>query len=233
MASDARAGVQGHFLRNSYTQALIFAGITPVLVPSNLNEESLRVLYERVDGVLLPGGGDVDPCYLGMQDNDPDIHLVTDIDRSRDQVELRLTRWAFHDDKPLLGICRGQQVMNVALGGSLILDIPSQIEKSLTHKTGDWMRRRDELLHSVEIRTYTRLAALLGDGELPVNSIHHQAVNRIADGLEGTACAPDGIVEAIEAPDARFFVGVQWHPEEIYSASPRMQALFTGFAAVM
>jgi putative glutamine amidotransferase len=142
-------------------------------------------------------------------------------------------RLAHQNDKPLLGICRGIQVMNVAMGGTLILDIPAQVGDAVTHQVESTPKWRKAILHDVEIDSQSRLAEAVGAETLPVNSIHHQAVKMVAKSLRVTACASDGVIEGLEDPTRRFFLGVQWHPEEIYFDSPRMQALFQSFGDVM
>jgi putative glutamine amidotransferase len=132
-----------------------------------------------------------------------------------------------------LGICRGIQVMNVALGGSLILDIPSQVGDSVRHQVGSTPQWRRAFLHDVEVTRQSRLAEAVGPDTLAVNSIHHQAIKTVADGLQATAYASDGVIEGVEDANRRFFLGVQWHPEEIFEDSPRMQALFQSFGDVM
>ena len=216
------------FLFDAYLYALSTCGLTPIIVPPILDEESLRRIYQGVDGIVLSGGGDMHPRFL---DTSPEENTYAEeIDEARDETELRLVRWAFEDDKPLFGICRGQQVMNVALGGSLIMDIPAQIGETVPHQVHNDPQRRFKLLHDIQIEPQTKIASILGAGTLSTNSIHHQAVKDIAPPLQCTSTAPDGIIESLEAPEARFFLGVQWHPEEIYTRHPKMHLLFQAFA---
>ena len=227
------SGVRVHYLPEAYTRALIDSGMTPVFVPVTIDDDSLRSIYERVDGIVLAGGGDVHPWRLGLTDSDPDAAHAIEIDVSRDETEITLARWAYEDDKPLLGICRGIQVMNVALGGSLILDIPSQVGETVTHQKENTPYWRRAILHDVEIEDHSRLAEAVGGETLAVNSIHHQAIKTAADPLKVTARAGDGVIEGVEDANRRFFLGVQWHPEEIFYDSPRMRALFQSFGDVM
>jgi putative glutamine amidotransferase len=155
-------------------------------------------------------------------------NLAREIDSERDALELDLARRAHAEGKPLLGICRGQQVMNVALGGSLWVDIPSQVGSGVMHRQAG--ASRQAYLHTVEVCAGTRLADLLGTGQGPVNSIHHQAVERLAEGLVVNALAPDGLIEGLEDPCHPFFLGVQWHPEELYTQDPAARRLFQAFA---
>jgi putative glutamine amidotransferase len=220
------SGVLTHLLPQAYTRALLACGVMPVLVPSTENPEALRSLYERVDGILISGGGDVNPRYSGRDSCD----LVYDVEDARDTTEINLIRWAYEDNKPLLGICRGQQVMNIAFGGTLIMDIPSETESSITHRIGSTAAERKMLLHTVEVASNSTVKPSLGTGLVEVNSIHHQAIKELGRELRPFAYAPDGLIEGVEIPGAHFFVGVQWHPEELFEFHPQMQALFQQFA---
>jgi putative glutamine amidotransferase len=148
------------------------------------------------------------------------------IDADRDRIEIALTRWAVADDKALFAICRGIQVVNVALGGSLIQDIPSQFETDLIHAGSSINAARDQVLHAVRSDADSILASIIGSDEVGVNSFHHQSIKALAPALTVTALSPDEIVEAVEHPGKRFFLGVQWHPEEMAAGRADMQALF-------
>jgi len=211
-----------------YILALEVAGGLPVLVPPNLDSATLHELYARLDGILLIGGGDVDPAIYGLNTDDG-VNLRS-VDHYRDAAEIALTRWAFEDDKPLLGVCRGIQVMNVALGGTLYRDLKVEFATTVDHDLDGVGQRRIEG-HTVTVSPDSTLAALLGSTEIPVNSMHHQAIATLAADLTPVAVAPDGIVEGVEHKGARFFVGVQWHPEELYTYSDAMKHLFEGFVA--
>jgi putative glutamine amidotransferase len=205
----------------TYVDALIRAGAAPLLIPNLTDQALLHTFYERLDGVLLSGGDDVDPRHYG-EDRHEKCGTITP---ERDATELPLTRWAIEDGKPLLGICRGIQVLNVALGGTLYQDIQAQVPGAGRH---DWHRGypRNHPAHVVEIPAQARLAHLLGTTSLPVNSLHHQAVKDVAPGLTPAGRAPDGIVEAVEAEDHPFAIGVQWHPEELAGEDLCAQRLF-------
>lgn len=212
----------GAYARNAW--AIADAGGLPVYIPTGLPEDALRALYERVDAVLLPGGPDVDPSYYGAVRH-PETKVIDD---ARDTLELTLARWTYADDRPLFGICRGHQVMNVAFGGTLIQDIPSEVKTEFIHDTPDELPR-STIQHKVELSPNSHLAAILGTTSVAVNSLHHQSVERPAPGVAVTAYSPDGVVEALEAPDKQFVLSVQWHPEDLYKNDDRMKHLFESF----
>lgn len=172
------------------------------------------VVLGQVDAVLLTGGGDVDPALYG-EERHPTVH---DAEPGRDAFELQLARKAMEHDVPLLAICRGAQVLNVAAGGTLVQDIPSAVDTDLPHSLTE---RPDCLAHGIRVEPASRLAQVLG-GKTPdvcachVNSRHHQSVGRIGEGLTISARSEDGVVEAIEKPSAHFCIGVQWHPENFW-----------------
>ena len=169
------------------------------------------------DGLLLPGGGDMDPKFYGQAR----IPACGEPNLLRDAAEPLLLRAFLAADKPVLGICRGIQVMNAALGGDLYQDIKPF--EHLPHND-HWAK-----VHTVTVRRGTLLSRILGQDIVLVNSQHHQAVDRVAPGFTLAALSEDGIVEAIEKPDARFCLGVQWHPEWLSDADPAMQGLFDAF----
>ncbi len=212
-----------HALREDYVRSVQQADAVPVALPP-LRPEDAPLVLERVDGVLLSGGGDVDPAEYGQQPH-PKLGRV---DRKRDAFELALAREALRRDRPLLAICRGQQVLNVAMGGTLLQDIPSELQVAAGHAgTGERSRRS----HAVEVVAKTRLRAVLGRDTVLVNSFHHQAVDRIGEGLVISArCPDDGVVEGLEAPAARFVVAVQWHPESFWAEADSFQRLFDAHA---
>jgi putative glutamine amidotransferase len=190
--------------------------------------DRVEAVVSSCAGLLLPGGADVGPDRYG-EDGHP---TVTDVDVARDEYEIALVRAALEAGVPILAICRGLQVMNVAAGGSLIQDIPSQVGTAVPHQVST---PKDQIAHDVSVVPGSRLAALMGGaaagGRLPVNSRHHQAVKRIAPGFVVTAEAPDGVIEALERPESRFCVGVQWHPEN-FVESGIFLPLFAGLISV-
>jgi putative glutamine amidotransferase len=201
----------------SYVQAVRNNGGIPLVIPTGLTEDDLAAIFAKVDGLVFPGGGDIEPSIFTKETHEK----VYGISPERDHLELTLVRWAGEREKPFLGICRGVQVMNVAFGGSLILDIPSHQEGALTHRNDDWKL----LAHEVKVNEETRLAEILGSPIVRVNSLHHQSVKEVAPSLIATAIAPDGVIEALEMPTHRFGVGVQWHPEALQDQAP-MRNLF-------
>lgn len=211
-------------LNQRYVMAVEAAGGAPLIVPPGLDETILAQIFNRLDGVLLSGGGDMDPACYGEAPH-PSVY---DISPERDRAEMHLARWAVEREKPVMSICRGMQVFNVALGGTLLQDIPSQAPGSLTHMFDTKTVAREHIAHTVQIDPGTRLLSLIGADKAEVNSWHHQSLKKIAPALRVTACAPDGIVEAAEIPGHRFAVSVQWHPEWLYDRQPEMLRLFEG-----
>lgn len=194
-------------LMQSYVNAVIQAGGVTVLIPSLIAEAGWDVVYSRLDGILFSGGGDI---ALEYSPGEPHPR-IDGVDRARDSVELKMVQAAALDGKPFLGICRGCQVMNVALGGTLYTHIPDQLPNALDHDYPGNMRT--VLVHEVKLEEGTRIAEVHGEPILKVNSHHHQGLKDIASSLCVAGYAPDGLVEAIELPDHPFGLGVQWHPE--------------------
>ena len=208
----------------SYLQALELAGGVPMLIPITDRESTLRRLYECMDGLLLVGGVDIDPAHYG-ESHHPELGKV---DAQRDWTELALTPWALTDGLPVLGICRGIQTLNVAVGGSLWQDIAAQVPDALWHTYyPDYPYNR--LSHSVKPEPESHLAEILVDPEVQVNSLHHQAVKDVGEGLWVTARSPDGMIEGLEGTGDAWVVGVQWHPEWLLNDDPRMRRLFEAF----
>jgi putative glutamine amidotransferase len=210
-----------------YFTALTRAGAVPIMVPLlDDDEATLRAMYERMDGVFLAGGVDVDPAAYGREKSD----VCGRTDPARDTVELALTRWAVADGKPLLGVCRGLHILNVALGGTLHQDTALCVPDSIKHDYFPMQGfARDLLSHEVEVSPGTRLGDLLGTGAVAVNSMHHQAVMDLGKGLRPTAVAPDGLIEAIEGLNGAFSVAVQWHPEALIDEDRPTLDLFLAF----
>jgi putative glutamine amidotransferase len=196
-------------VNTAYVSAVLAAGGIPVLLLPELTPEESTDLFGECDALLLTGGEDVDPACYGAERH-PKLRTV---DRRRDANELALVADARARDLPILGICRGIQLLNVAFGGSLIQDIPSQRPGNVNH---DPSTPRDSAAHDLSITEGSRLRQILETSDLRANSFHHQAIDRVGEGLIVSALAPDGLVEGVESSDpSEWIVAVQWHPEEL------------------
>lgn len=209
----------------TYTSAIIAAGGIPVLLPLQ-DRDALVTLCSRLDGVLLAGGDDVNPTRYGET-----AHPKTEApDDLRDTVEIELARLALDEHIPLLAICRGLQVLNVAAGGTLIQDIASLVPGAIRHEYDyDAYAARQEITHTVELVAGSRLASIMGTS-VGVNSYHHQAAATLSRAFTPVGYAPDGVLEAFEGNDpAQFVVAVQWHPEDMFHAHAPMLNLFKAY----
>ncbi len=207
----------------SYVQAVLKAGGLPVVIPVGLSGLELQALIERLDGILLTGGSDVNPARF----QGPDHPRVYGIDDRRDELEITLVQRAVETGRPFLGICRGVQVINVALGGNLYTDIADQMTGALRHDYYPSIPR-NHLAHAVSIEKDSVLAQVLGGVSMEVNSLHHQGLDRLAPNLRTVARAPDSLIEAVELPGHPFGVGIQWHPEWLQEHAPQRR-LFRAF----
>lgn len=209
--------------------APVAAGAIPWMIPLLQSDtETLRCVYERLDGLLLPGGADVDPKSY----NEERHPLTAGTDPPRDDVELKLVEWALEDGMPILGLCRGCQIINLAQGGTLYQDLEHEYPGAIKH---DYMPRagyaRNRLSHNVQLAEGSRLAQIVGESTLPVNSMHHQGIRDLGRDLVAVAIAPDGLIEGIELPAHPFLIAVQWHPEALSPTDPRWRRLFVEFVA--
>jgi putative glutamine amidotransferase len=215
-------------LSHRYTEALLASGALPLVLPPAAPREVIADAVRRADGVLLTGGCDVQPHLY--QPNLPDAlaKTVGDVESDRDAAEQALIDEALAQRKPMLGICRGIQILNVALGGTLIVDIPSQVAAALNHRRTD---QKTKAVHDVELAPGSMLADIAEASTLSVNSTHHQAVARVADRLTAVATSPDGVVEAVELKEkgAPFLLAVQWHPERLLPGDQASAKLFARF----
>jgi len=213
----------------AYVEAIVLAEGIPLLIPPGLSEADLRQVFAHIDGLLLPGGGDVDPAFY----NGSERHsLLRDVDRRRDELEIFMARRAVSQEKPLLAICRGHQVLNVALGGSLWQDLQSEMPEYLAHDYNGKGFPRYHTPHTVNVRPGTKLAGCLGEGAIAVNSLHHQGIRDLAPELNIVGQAADGLIEAVEIGGHPFAVGVQWHPESLIHHDTAMLSLFKSFVEV-
>jgi putative glutamine amidotransferase len=204
---------------DTYVRAVRQAGGIPIVLPNaDGNTDRIDEYLQLLDGLIMPGGADIPPSEWGEEPH-PTTKLL---DEPRYLFEKSLiTRWIRETDKPLLGICLGSQWINVAHGGSLVQDIPSEFE--VNHK---------EVTHSVTLEPDSRLRAIFGADSFEVNSLHHQAVRKVGEGLRVVAKSPDGVIEATETTDPdRFLIGVQWHPEKLIEEVPMQARIFAAFTA--
>jgi len=198
-----------------FVQMLIRAGAAPVILP--VHGADAQEVLPRLDGIALTGGGDVQPSLYGRQPPP----AVYGVDPERDRFEVELVRRAAEADMPMMAICRGTQMLNVALGGTLFQDIRTELGHALEHRQPDpW----EEPSHEIRIEADSALGRLVGERAL-VNSMHHQAIDRVAPGLRAVAWAPDGVIEAVEGRGVRFCLGLQWHPEYFRPDHPTLRAV--------
>ena len=211
----------------SYTEAARAAGLRPFILPV-LAPQDADAMLDGMAGLILTGGEDVDPAHYGSAPHP----ALGDVHPERDAFELALVRAARHRRLPTLAICRGVQIMNVALGGTLVQDLPSERPDGIAHD-GRW--DRDARVHGLRVTAGSRLAEAIGAIDVTTNSMHHQAIARLANGLVAVAHAPDGVVEGVEwKGDDWWMAGVQWHPEELVgTAEDWDRALFAAFAAAV
>lgn len=210
-------------INDCYQKAVLNHGGIPLLLPLEIKKEEMNQLINLCDGFIFTGGGDIDPAYF---DEEPDQHCG-EISPIRDKMEMPFMGLVGKANKPVLAICRGAQVMNVAFGGSLYQDLPSGYKglKPLNHRP---QAPYSHPVHGVEVKEGSLLHTILGVDALRVNSIHHQGFKRLGEGIKAVAWAPCGLVEAIEKEDHPFFLGVQWHPEKMSGDEPS-QKIFKAF----
>jgi gamma-glutamyl-gamma-aminobutyrate hydrolase PuuD len=206
-----------------YIEAVVRAGGIPLLAPTTATRAAVEAMaantLDRVDALLLTGGGDILSLAYGEEPH-PRLNYQ---DPARDEIEFAFARLAVERGLPVLGVCRGIQVLNVALGGTLFQDIPSQVPQACQHYATPVAAT---VIHTVEVTRDSLLARVVGPERLPVNSYHHQAVKDLGRGLRVNAVAPDGVIEGVEAADGKLVLAVQFHPEELAANDARMQALF-------
>jgi putative glutamine amidotransferase len=204
--------------------AILAAGGLPILLPAQ--DDHADAILDLVDGLLLSGGSDLDPTLYG----DMDVHPRTyGIDPLRDRFEMELARGAITRDIPLLCICRGIQVLNVALGGTLYQDIADQVGRTVLHRQGEAEIEPAEPSHRVRLNGNSRLGSVYGMTSVEVNSFHHQVIRQVAPPLVTVGESEDGLAEAVEMPDRSFVCGVQWHPEMMFERHPEHAAPFAAF----
>ena len=211
-------------LTAAYVTALESAGLIPLIVPPLSRASAAAVILDSVSGLVLTGGEDVDPARYGEKRHEK----IRSINAARDATEIALIEEAKARGKPILAICRGIQILNVALGGTLVQDIPSQLDTKIAH---DEDSPRNSRSHDISIEPGSLIAKAVGTEHCTVNSFHHQSVKRVADGMRVTARSPDGVIEGLESTDDWWVIAVQWHPEEMTdSPEPWDRGLFKAFA---
>ncbi|MDD3164333.1 MAG: gamma-glutamyl-gamma-aminobutyrate hydrolase family protein [Oscillospiraceae bacterium] len=214
-----------YLVNTPYIDAIIAAGGTPILIPADADAARAAEYLPLLDGLLLPGGEDVTPTLYGQEPTAQVSYTLAD----KDQMELALVRLAAAQQKPIFGICRGMQLLNVCFGGDLYQDLPTQYDAAICHAQD--MAIRSALTHRVRLAPDSLISQLLGSEPLMVNSFHHQAVKTVAAPFTVTATAADGVVEAMESA-ARGIYAVQWHPEELVADHPRFRPLFSHLVAL-
>jgi putative glutamine amidotransferase len=207
---------------DAYTRAVHHCGGASVLIPVSQKPDTLRTILDRLNGLLLSGGPDINPRFYGEEP----LAGLGEIDEALDRMELEATKMALQKDLPIFAVCRGIQVLNVALGGTLYQDIANQVRESINHT-----QKADKSIntHSIKIERKTLLYNLFRTGEIWVNGKHHQAIKDLAPGLIISARASDGIIEAVEYTENKFILGVQWHPEGTWEVDPHSKRLFRAF----
>ncbi|KAF0109440.1 MAG: putative glutamine amidotransferase [Chloroflexi bacterium] len=217
-------GINLNSLSSAYVNSVKKAGGLPLMIPNEFPLEEIIALCGRVDGVLFSGGEDVD---IKLFDGEPHPE-IGDPSEERDRLEIALVKEALANHLPILGICRGVQVINVALGGTLYTHIPAQFNTATEHSTPE-SKGKNFFAHEVNIAPDTKLARIIAKTTILVNSFHHQAIKDLAPGLMVTASSTDGLIEAVEIPGDPFtLIGVQWHPEGIQEKEEQ-QKLFRAF----
>jgi putative glutamine amidotransferase len=209
-------------ISREYLEAVLMAGGLPLIVPYLDDVEGIRQVVERIDGLLLTGGGDIDPTWFGEEP----VPGLGWIDLERDQLEIALIRQMMDGNKPILAICRGCQILNVAAGGDMFQDLYQQREGLLQHMQN---APRSHLSHSVEVAEGSLLRRIAGNSTMKVNSFHHQAVRKVAPGFIACATAKDGVIEGVESVRHPFVLGVQWHPEHLVKSDAVSRRLFESF----
>jgi putative glutamine amidotransferase len=210
-------------VQTAYINAILQAGGSPVLLPNQLGRDDWMGLLPHLGGILLTGGGDIDPRHFSAAYHPK----VDDVNEARDSLELALLRFAVEEQKPFLGICRGCQVVNVALGGTLHTHIPDQTQTDIRHDCYPDLPRA-HIAHPVRVEEDSRISQIFGEPILQVNSLHHQGIRDLAPALKPVAYAPDGLIEAVELPGHPFGYAVQWHPEWLTDQQPTRN-LFRAF----
>ena len=212
--------MEGTYVHHDYQKSVAVNGGIPIVLPF-VEEKLASLMVDQCDAIILSGGEDVDPSVFKK---DPHPNLGDTV-LLRDNVELKIIERAMERNIPILAICRGIQILNVALGGTLIQDIPSQVEEAIKHSQSV---NRNYDTHWVTIKENSKLASIIGETKTRVNSLHHQAIDVVADNLEVVAKSSDGVIEAVEHTNyASFLLGIQWHPESMAATNEKMNRIFS------
>ena len=210
----------------NYCEAVERAGGVPVLIPLMTDPKNLNQLYKILDGILFAGGNDINPELYEEQP----YKTTIDCSEKRDNAEILLAEWALSDKKPILGICRGMQLINVACGGTLYQDIPTDIANAEDHVAGLLHGDPIHLAHAIKIDQNSRLGRILESPILETNSLHHQAVKDLGTNLKAVAWSNDGVIEALESSDNSYVFGIQSHPETLEASTiTEFRKLFSSF----
>lgn len=212
------------YMRNSYLRAVSAAGGIPVTLPLEVSEKDLKQLVDTLDGFLFTGGPDIHPFLFGEETHPKCRNLSP----ARDSLEMDILPLIMEQEKPVFGVCRGIQILNIALGGTIYQDIDSQFEFNAP-AAHDQPFDFSIPCHTVDVYPNTMLSEITGQSSLMVNSMHHQAIRDLAPCLEVSACASSHLIEAVEYPGYPFFLAVQWHPEHLWKKQPEERALFEAF----
>ena len=218
-ASATKEDASIHRVPENLTRTMELAGAEMITLDYPLNKEEINRIFPTLDGVIMAGGPDVHPKYFG-QEIDPYCGTIAE---DRDVMELYVMKRVMEADMPVLGVCRGMQLINIALGGTIHQDVVHHM--NIVHRQGEGIR----YWHDIVFEGESMLRRLVPSEHYPVNSYHHQAVDALADGLIPTAYSPDGLIEAYERPASKFLMGVQWHPEVSYTADSFSRKIFARF----
>ena len=215
-----------NFISTAYTDSVLSAGAAPIIIPICHDDNAIKKIVSSLDGIILSGGPDIHPSLFNEE---PHKNIGT-IVNARDILDFKVIKYAFEMKKPILGICRGLQVINVFFGGTLYQDIHSQTKSEIQHQQ---KARGDLATHSIDIKSDSFLHNIFGDKVL-INSFHHQSIKDVANSFDATATSiNDNIVEAIEYKENHFIVGLQWHPEMLAEKNSQMQEIFNSFIKVV
>ncbi len=216
---------QNIVLNNDYINAVKKTGGIPIIIPPHLEIEALKSFKNKLDGLILSGGGDIDPFFFGEEPN----FNINRIDPIRDKIEIELVKWSIKEKIPLLAICRGIQIINIACGGTIIQDLNQKNDKNQNHLKHQQQAPRRYPTHTVYLKKNSVFSDIFKAEEIKVNSFHHQAIKEPGDNLEITGRAADKVIEGIALNNHPFGIGVQWHPERMFDHYPEQRNLFKQF----